>query len=186
MERTHPLTVVVFVCANGTVSHKGVLVTRECCPDIKWLVPERLYVLTSSTRKDATSGRHFLHISDLSHVFHAIRDGALGGVTEVRFSTMRRNPWLQRPNESKSAAKKRRKRVAVALRSLMAQLVADDSEKRRCLCFGNRAVAWMPTEMGTGVGLVGAHPTVPSSFVWGRHQFDSALVTTVMDMEVDT
>jgi|AACY02.2.fsa_nt_gi hypothetical protein len=185
MDRTPPLTVVVFICADGAVSHKGVLVTRECCPDIKWLVPERLYVLTSSTRQDATSGRHFLHLSNLSDVFHAIRDGALSGVTEVRFSALRRNPWLQRPNESKTTAKKRRKRVAAALRTLMAQLVANDSEKQRCVCFSSRAVTWMPMEMGTGVGLVGVHETVPSSFVWGRHEFDSALVSAVMDVEVE-
>lgn len=185
MDRPPPLTVVVFVSATGVVSHKGILVTRESCPDIKWLVPDRRYVLTSSTRQDGASGRHFLHLSNLSDVFHAIRDGALSGVTEVRFSAPRRNPWLQRPNESKTAAKKRRKRVAAALRYQMAQLVADGTEEQQCLCFGSRAVAWMPVEMGTGVGLVGTHATVPSSFVWGKHEFDSALVNAVRELDVE-
>lgn len=188
MDIVHPLTLVVYVKSCGDVSHKGIIVTRECCPDIKWLTPGQLYVLTSSTKTGAHVAyktRHFLHLQSLADVEKMIREDALPGVTELRLVPLRRNPWVHRPNESKTTAKKRRKRVASALRKMLWRYVMDEwSHKDACLCLNRRSMAlrWVPMKMVTGPGWVASHPSVPPDSVWGTHDFNSSMVHTVNEL----
>lgn len=187
MDSVPPLTVIAFLTPTGDTAHKGILVTRDSCPDIKCLSPGKQYILTSSTRSHSDVGfHHFLHLQAAADVLCAVEEGLLAGVAEIRAVPLRRNPWLQRPNESKTDAKKRRKRVAAALRKLLWRYVTvNSSDGEGCLCFESApALTWIPMEMVTGSGWVASDAAVPPDMVWGQHEFNSEIVYVTRELQM--
>lgn len=183
---TIPLSIAYFITSHGTVSHKGFIVNRKCCPFIPKLFRNSDYILTSSVHRDGHGVlQRFVHVQRLVTVQTITYNEDLPNIKDLRIIALSNNPWLQHANETKQELSRRRAKLVKQLHNLIWDYVMEHQDPMCtcCMCtvfHGKRhPLVWQPMVLSDSAGQTTGGITDLKEKEWGVHNFDSQLVNWV-------